>query len=78
MLNLLIFLLLLVLVGYAVVKLTFMILKWLAVNTLTGLLLIGILNYLHITHVQVNLLNILIIAVGGIPGVFIVILLSLL
>ncbi|ASJ00928.1 pro-sigmaK processing inhibitor BofA family protein [Thermococcus gorgonarius] len=76
-LELLILLTLLVAVGYVVLKLTLAVLKWLAVNAITGLLLIGILNFLGITHIQLNLINFLIIAVGGVVGVFILILLSL-
>ncbi|AMQ19238.1 pro-sigmaK processing inhibitor BofA family protein [Thermococcus peptonophilus] len=78
MLELLILLFLFMAVGWIVIKLTLAIIKWLALNTIAGLLIIGLLNFLGITHVQLNLLNLLIVAIGGIPGVFIVILLSLL
>ncbi|MCD6372404.1 MAG: pro-sigmaK processing inhibitor BofA family protein [Thermococcus sp.] len=66
------------LVGWLVLKLTFSVLKWLAINTLSGLIVLGLLNFLGITHVQLNVINLLIVALGGIPGAFIVILLSLL
>lgn len=78
MLELLILLFLLIAVGWIIIKLTLAVLKWLALNTIAGLLIIGLLNFLGVTHVQLNLLNLLIVAIGGIPGAFIVILLSLL
>ncbi|BAD85429.1 hypothetical membrane protein, conserved [Thermococcus kodakarensis KOD1] len=78
MLELLVLLFLLIAVGWILIKLTLAIIKWLALNTIAGLLIIGLLNFLGVTHVQLNLLNLLIVAIGGIPGVFIVILLSLL
>lgn len=78
MLELLILLFLLIAVGWIIIKLTLTIIKWLALNTIAGLLIIGLLNFLGITNVQLNLLNLLIVAIGGIPGAFIVILLSLL
>ncbi|WP_054839993.1 pro-sigmaK processing inhibitor BofA family protein [Thermococcus sp. JCM 11816] len=78
MLEILVLLFLIIAVGWAVTKLTLAIIKWLALNTIAGLLILGLLNFLGITHVQLNLLNLLIVAIGGIPGVFIVILLSLL
>ncbi|WP_232461683.1 hypothetical protein [Thermococcus pacificus] len=67
-LELLIFLILLIAVGYMILKLTLAVLKWLAVNAITGLLLIGILNFLGITHIQLTPINFLIIAVGGVLG----------
>lgn len=78
MLELLVLLFLLIAVGWILIKLTLTIIKWLALNTIAGLLIIGLLNFLGITQVQLNLLNLLIVAIGGIPGVFIVLLLSLL
>jgi len=69
---------LVVLVGWLILKLTVKVLKWLALNAVSGLIVLGLLNFLGITHVQLNLINLLIVAVGGIPGAFIVILLSLL
>lgn len=77
MLEWLVFLLLLILAGYIVAKLTLMVLKWLAVNTVVGLILVGVLNFLGIVHIDLTLVNLLIIAVGGVVGVFIVILMSL-
>lgn len=78
MLGPLILLLLLILAGYIVMKLTLAVIKWLAVNAITGLLIVGLLNFLGVTHIELNLVNFLIIAVGGVFGVFILILLSLL
>ncbi|ADC69457.1 conserved hypothetical protein [Methanocaldococcus sp. FS406-22] len=74
----LILLLLLILVAILFFKLTYKILRYLAINTIVGLILVGILNFLGITHIHLNLINLLIIAVGGVIGVFILILLSIL
>lgn len=71
-----IFLILIVLAGYLILKLTLAILKWMAVNTIVGLILVGIINFLGIAHIELNLVNLLIIAVGGIVGVFILLVLS--
>ena len=76
MLQWLIFLILLILAGYLILKLTLAILKWMAVNTIVGLILVGIINFLGIAHIELNLVNLLIIAVGGIVGVFILLVLS--
>lgn len=70
------FLILIVLAGYLILKLTLAILKWMAVNTIVGLILVGIINFLGIAHIELNLVNLLIIAVGGIVGVFILLVLS--
>ncbi|ADT83854.1 pro-sigmaK processing inhibitor BofA family protein [Thermococcus barophilus] len=72
----LIFLVLLILAGYLVLKLTLAILKWMAMNTIIGLILVGIINFLGIAHIELNLVNLLIIAVGGVVGVFILLVLS--
>lgn len=77
MLEWLVLLFLLILVGYIVVRLTLMVLKWLAVNTVVGLILVGVLNFLGIVHIDLTPANLLIIAVGGVVGVFLVILMSL-
>ncbi|NJE55274.1 pro-sigmaK processing inhibitor BofA family protein [Thermococcus sp. 21S9] len=74
---LLVLLFLLALVGWAILALTIAILKWLAVNAITGLIIIGILNFLGVTHVPINWLTLLILAVGGVIGAFILIILSL-
>ncbi|MEO2117189.1 MAG: pro-sigmaK processing inhibitor BofA family protein [Methanocaldococcus sp.] len=74
----LILLILIVLVGVLFFKLTFKILRYLAINTIVGLILVGILNFLGITHIHLNLINLLIIAIGGVIGVFILIIMSLL
>jgi len=71
-----IFLILIILAGYLILKLTLAILKWMAVNTIVGLILVGIINFLGIAHIELNLVNLLIIAVGGIVGVFILLVLS--
>ncbi|MBO8174832.1 MAG: pro-sigmaK processing inhibitor BofA family protein [Thermococcus sp.] len=76
MLQWLIFLILLILAGYLILKLTLAILKWMAVNTIVGLILVGIINFLGVAHIELNLINLLIIAVGGVVGVFILLVLS--
>ncbi len=73
----LLFIVLLILVVWVVVKLTLAVLKWLAINTVVGLILVGVLNFLGVTHIHLNLISFLIIAVGGVVGVFILIFLSL-
>lgn len=78
MIETLVFLVLLALVGYIVLKLTLAVVKWLAVNTIVGLVLIGLLNSLGVTNIEITPLNLLIVAVGGILGVFILVLLSFL
>lgn len=72
----LIFLVLLILAGYLILKLTLAILKWMAVNTIVGLILVGIINFLGVAHIELNLINLLIIAVGGVVGVFLLLVLS--
>ncbi|WP_457753172.1 hypothetical protein [Thermococcus sp.] len=72
----LVFLILLILAGYLILKLTLAILKWMATNTIIGLILVGIINFLGIAHIELNLVNLLIIAVGGVVGVFILLVLS--
>ncbi|WP_297549670.1 pro-sigmaK processing inhibitor BofA family protein [Thermococcus sp.] len=72
------FLFLLVLFGWAILALTIAVLKWLAVNAIAGLLVIGLLNFLGVTHVPINLMTLLVLAVGGILGAFILIVLSVL
>ncbi|MCO6042157.1 hypothetical protein [Thermococcus alcaliphilus] len=78
MINVLIFIILLIIAAFIVIKLTFAVLRWMAVNAIIGLILVGILNYLGITHIELNLINFLIIAVGGILGVFLLAFLSFL
>lgn len=76
--NVIILFALLILVGYLLFKLAMSILKWIAVNSIVGLILVGVLNFLGVTHIPLNLINFLIIAIGGVVGVFILILLSFL
>ncbi|ALV63766.1 putative membrane protein, conserved [Thermococcus sp. 2319x1] len=78
MINLLIFIVLLILAAVIVVKLTFAVLRWMAVNAVIGLILVGVLNYLGVTHIELTPINFLIIAVGGILGVFLLAFLSFL
>ena len=78
MINFIVFMILLIIAAVIVVKLTFAVLRWMAVNAIIGLILVGILNYLGVTHIELNLINFLIIAVGGILGVFLLIFLSFL
>ncbi|ACS90977.1 pro-sigmaK processing inhibitor BofA family protein [Thermococcus sibiricus] len=76
MINVLIFIVLLTIAAAIVLKLTFSVLKWMAMNAIVGLILLGILNYLGIAHVEMSLINFLIVAVGGILGVFLLLFLS--
>jgi len=78
MIDVLIFIILLIIAAVIVVKLTFAVLKWMAMNAIVGLILVGVLNYLGVTHIELNLINFLIIAVGGILGVFLLAFLSFL
>ncbi|MCA6213648.1 hypothetical protein GQS78_05145 [Thermococcus bergensis] len=78
MINFIVFMILLIIAAVIVVKLTFAVLRWMAVNAIIGLILVGILNYLGVTHIELDLINFLIIAVGGILGVFLLIFLSFL
>ncbi|WP_461865589.1 pro-sigmaK processing inhibitor BofA family protein [Thermococcus sp.] len=76
MINVLVFLILTAVVGYLIMKFVWRIIKFLAANTIIGLILVGVLNFLGVTHIELNILNLLIIAVGGIVGVFILVILS--
>jgi hypothetical protein len=78
MINFIVFMILLIIAAVIVVKLTFAVLRWMAVNAIVGLILVGILNYLGVTHIELDLINFLIIAVGGILGVFLLAFLSFL
>jgi len=49
MINVLIFIILLIIAAFIVIKLTFAVLRWMAVNAIIGLILVGILNYLGVT-----------------------------
>ena len=73
-----ILLILIAIVGILFFRLAYRILRYLAINTIVGLILVGILNFFGIVHIDLNLINLLIIAVGGVVGVFILILLSIL
>ncbi|EHR79054.1 membrane protein [Thermococcus litoralis DSM 5473] len=70
MINVLVFIILLIIAAFIVIKLTFAVLRWMAINAIIGLILVGILNYLGVSHIELNLINFLIIAVGGILGFF--------
>jgi len=74
--NFIVFMVLLIIAAAIVIKLTFSVIKWMAMNAIVGLILLGILNYLGIAHVEMNLINFLIVAIGGILGVFILLFLS--
>ena len=78
MIDVLVFLILLIIAAAIVVKLTFAVLRWMAMNAVVGLILVGVLNYLGVTHIELNLINFLIIAVGGVLGVFLLAFLSFL
>ncbi|ACJ15995.1 hypothetical membrane protein, conserved [Thermococcus onnurineus NA1] len=76
MIETLLFLVLLVVALYLVIKLTVAILKYLVTNAIIGLILLWILNTVGIAHVEYTFLNILIVAIGGIVGVILLVILS--
>ncbi len=76
MLNILIFFLLAAIAGYLIMKFVWRVLKFLAVNTVVGLVLLWALNHMGVSHVEFSLINILIVAVGGIVGVALLVVLS--
>jgi hypothetical protein len=49
---------------------------WLLINSLVGMVILILLNYLPFINIQINIWSILIVALGGIPGIALVILLS--
>ncbi|ASJ10811.1 hypothetical protein A3L12_05605 [Thermococcus sp. P6] len=77
MIGELLFLFLFILVAlYIVIKLTLAVLKYLITNAIVGLLLLWAINTVGIAHVEYTPLNILIVAVGGVAGVVLLLLLS--
>ncbi|ASI98517.1 pro-sigmaK processing inhibitor BofA family protein [Thermococcus celer] len=76
MIGALLFLILLVVAVYLIIKLTVAILKYLITNAVVGLILLWILNTIGVTHVRYTPLNILIVAVGGVLGVLLLVILS--
>ncbi|ENN95748.1 hypothetical protein J422_06090 [Methanocaldococcus villosus KIN24-T80] len=67
----------LILVAILIIKLTLKIIRYLAINTAIGIILIFILKFLGI-NIKLNLINLLIIAIGGVVGVFILLILHFL
>ena len=49
---------------------------WLLINSLVGMVILILLNYLPFINIVINIWSILIVALGGIPGIALVILLS--
>ncbi len=49
---------------------------WLLINSLVGMVILVVLNYLPFVNVTINIWSILIVALGGIPGIALVVLLS--
>lgn len=49
---------------------------WLAINSLIGIVILILLNYLPFINIVINIWSVLIVALGGIPGLILVILLS--
>ncbi|ANF23218.1 hypothetical protein E3E23_01730 [Thermococcus sp. CX2] len=76
MIETLLFLFLLAFVLYLVFKLTIAILKYLITNAVIGLILLWILNAVGIANVPFTFINILIVAVGGVFGVILLMILS--
>jgi len=51
---------------------------WLALNSVIGLIVLILINFLPFINIDINIWSILIVAIGGIPGIALVILLDLL
>ena len=51
---------------------------WLALNSLIGLVILVLINFLPFLNIDINIWSILIVAIGGIPGIALLILLDLL
>ena len=49
---------------------------WLLINSLVGMGILILLNYLPFVNVTINIWSILIVAIGGVPGIVLVVLLS--
>jgi hypothetical protein len=49
---------------------------WLLINSLVGMGILILLNYLPFVNLTINIWSILIVAIGGIPGIALVVLLS--
>ena len=49
---------------------------WLGVNSVLGIVALVLLNFLPFVSITINIWSVLIVALGGIPGLIIVILLS--
>ena len=53
-------------------------LLWLFVNSLIGLAILVLLNFLPVIQIPINIWTVLIVALGGLPGVVILVILNLL
>ena len=51
---------------------------WLIVNSVIGLILLWLVNLIPIVNVTINIWSILIVALGGIPGLLLLVILDLL
>ena len=49
---------------------------WLGINSLIGIVILVLLNFLPFVNIVINIWSVLIVALGGIPGLILVILLS--
>jgi len=49
---------------------------WLAINSLVGIVVLILLNFLPFVNIVINIWSVLIVVLGGIPGIILVILLS--
>ena len=49
---------------------------WLLINSLVGMVILILLNFLPFVKITINIWSILIVALGGIPGIVLVVLLS--
>lgn len=62
---------LIVLSAFMLIRLTIAILKWMVTNAIIGLALLGILSYLGIANIPLNITNLLIVSLGGVIGVLV-------
>ncbi|WP_457752430.1 hypothetical protein [Thermococcus sp.] len=59
-----------------VVKIGFVIIKYLVANAIVGLIILGFTNWIGLSNVPLTALNVLVVAIGGILGVIALIVIS--
>ncbi len=53
-------------------------LLWLIINSLVGLAILILLNFLPVIQIPINIWTVLIVALGGLPGIILLVILNLL